>query len=262
MQISIASYSFHGLVESGQMNVFGYLESCRYRYNVHVADLWNGLLGKTPDQQLDPAHIAAVRAGMDERGMTCVNFHVDGCHIWEDDAAARDAHHQLALRYLKAAEQLGAKTFRIDTGGRAATWNSEQFDLIVTRMREYAHLAAGFGCRVGPEVHWGTELYLGEMERLAVTVDSPAYGILMHFKEFKDATAAEAERRLAKYVYHTHVDAQTTDTRLNQVIETLVDAGYKGFWGVEHHSGQEEYKHVERQLAKLRLGLIKKFGFV
>src|SRR5688572_31697965 len=115
MQISIASYSFHGLIASGQMNVFGYLESCRYRYNVHVADLWNGLLGKTVDQQLDPALIKAVREGMDERGQTCVNFHVDGCHVWEDDAATRDRHHQLALRYLKAAEQLGAKTFRIDT---------------------------------------------------------------------------------------------------------------------------------------------------
>lgn len=262
MQISIAAYSFHGLAALGQMNVFGYLESCRYRYNVHVADLWSGLLGKTAEEQLDPTLITAVRANMDDRGMTCVNFHVDGCHIWDDDATKRDQHRALALRYLKAAEQLGAKTFRIDTGGTDPMWNAEQFDLIVRRMREYAAIGDAFGCRVGPEVHWGTELYLGEMERLAVAVDSPAYGILMHFKEFKDAPAAEAERRLAKYVYHTHVDAHTTDTRLGEVVETLVDAGYKGFWGVEHHSGQDEYKHVERQLARMRLGLIKKFGFV
>ena len=41
--ISIASYSFHGLLEAGMIDVFGYLESCRYRYHLDTADIWSNL---------------------------------------------------------------------------------------------------------------------------------------------------------------------------------------------------------------------------
>jgi sugar phosphate isomerase/epimerase len=255
MRISIASFSFHGLIGAGRMDVFGYLESCRYRYHLGAADLWNGLLGKTPEQQLDDALLKAVRQGMDERDLVCCNFHADGCHPWEDDADKRDRHHALALRYLAAAQTLRAKTFRIDTGGQLPAWTDEQFDLIVRRMREYAGIGERFGCRVGPEVHWGTELSIGEMERLARAVDSPWFGILLHSKEGRDGHAAEMERRLAPYTMHTHVDARTTAERLPELITTLMAAGYAGYWGVEHHSGKNEYREVEYQLAAVRRAL-------
>ena len=32
----------------------------------------------------------------------------------------------------------------------------------------------------------------------------------------------------------------------------LRDAGYDGYWGVEHHSGQNEYTEVAIQVAKVR----------
>ena len=38
MRISIASFSFHGLRERNMMDVFGYLESCKYRYGLDSAD--------------------------------------------------------------------------------------------------------------------------------------------------------------------------------------------------------------------------------
>ena len=46
MKISIASYSFHGLIGAGMMDVFGYLEACKHRYGLDAADFWNGLLGR------------------------------------------------------------------------------------------------------------------------------------------------------------------------------------------------------------------------
>ncbi len=33
-KVSILSYSFLGLFKAGMMDVFGYLESCKYRYNL------------------------------------------------------------------------------------------------------------------------------------------------------------------------------------------------------------------------------------
>jgi alkanesulfonate monooxygenase SsuD/methylene tetrahydromethanopterin reductase-like flavin-dependent oxidoreductase (luciferase family) len=56
---------------------------------------------------------------------------------------------------------------------------------------------------------------------------------------------------------HTHVDAQTTETRLADAIAILQAAGYDGYWGVEHHSAKNEYSEVEWQLAVVRRTLAK-----
>ena len=47
LRISVLSYAFHGLLREGRMNIFGYLETCKFRYGLHVADIWNGFLEST-----------------------------------------------------------------------------------------------------------------------------------------------------------------------------------------------------------------------
>ncbi len=107
--VSIASYSFHGLIAAGQMNVFGYLESCRYRYHLNTADIWNGLLGSDPKTYLQDGFIAAVASGLRQRDLYLANYHADDCHVWEADAEQRAAHELLALAHLRAAAAMGAK---------------------------------------------------------------------------------------------------------------------------------------------------------
>ena len=41
-KVSILSYSFHGLVRKNMQDIFGYFETCKYRYELNTADLWNG----------------------------------------------------------------------------------------------------------------------------------------------------------------------------------------------------------------------------
>ncbi len=85
MKISIASYSFHGLLSQGMMDVFGYLETCKYRYHVNAADIWNGFLPTIEDDFLKK-----LKAALDEREMVLANLCVDGPHIWEDDPDERE----------------------------------------------------------------------------------------------------------------------------------------------------------------------------
>lgn len=54
---------------------------------------------------------------------------------------------------------------------------------------------------------------------------------------------------------HTHVDAETTRTRLAEKMQLLIDAGYAGCWGVEHHSAQNEYAEIAVQIATVRRAL-------
>jgi sugar phosphate isomerase/epimerase len=241
MNAAIASYAFHGLFREGAIDLFGYLESCRYRYHLDTADIWNGMLRSTEDDEL-----RKVRRALDERGLTLVNLCVDGPHIWEADPTVREQHYQGALTYLHVAEALGAKTIRIDAGGREDTWTEEQFETIVTRFREYAQRAYDGGYRVGPENHWGAEAVPENMRRLCDAVDHPGFGVLLHFR------GNSSDALMAPYAMHTHLWWDVTERCLTESMTMLRDAGYTGAWSVEHHSAANEYTEVAIQLAKVR----------
>ena len=51
--VALASYSFHGLIGTGQLNLLGYLELLASRYDVRFADIWTGLL---PADALEPEY--------------------------------------------------------------------------------------------------------------------------------------------------------------------------------------------------------------
>lgn len=247
MRISIAGFSFHGLHADGKMDIFGYLESMRYRYDLEAADIWNGMLAST-----DNEYIRKVREALDERELICANYHADGPHVWEDSPEAREANYQLALKHLRIAEMLGARTLRIDTGGVVGPMTDEQLDVLASRYREYAQFGANAGFLCGPETHWGISLVADNMERIAAAVDHPSYGILLHIGHFELGDEEDGDRRLARLACHTHIDARVTNTRLESAMAILRDAEYQGYWGVEHHSGKNEYREVEYQLACVR----------
>ncbi len=241
MYTSIASYAFHGLLRAGQIDLFGYLESVRYRYNQHTADIWNGMLASTDDD-----YLAKVKQGLEERELTLVNLCVDGPHIWEDDPAVREKHYQGALKYLHIAEFLGAKTLRIDAGVREPAFTDQQFEGIVKRFQEYAQRAHNSGFLVGPENHWGAEAVPENMKRICEAVDHPGFGVLLHLRD----NAGNA--LMAPWAMHTHLSWEITEGDLAGSLAVLRDANYKGAWSIEHHSAVNEYTEVAIQIAKLR----------
>lgn len=248
MKISVAGFSVHGLIAEEKIDVFGYLESCRYRYALRTADLWNGQIGTR-----DEAVVRKVREALDERELTLVNYHVDGVHLWEDNPDRREHNRQGALAELQVAALLGAKTVRFDTGGKIAPMTPEQHDYLASCYSEYCRFAHDHGFRVGAENHWGLSLRADNMETLARDVSHPAYGVLLHIGHWEDGDPENGDKRLAPYAMHTHVDAATTyGGNLLAKIQTLQEAGYAGYWGVEHHSGKNEYIEIAAQLAQVQ----------
>ncbi len=241
MNVSIASYSFHGLLKDGAIDLFGYLESCRFRYHLDTADIWNGMLLSTEED-----YLKKVKTALDDRGLTLVNLCVDGAHIWEDDPQVREEHYQKALANLRAAEILGAKTIRIDAGVRADTFTTEQFDWIVRRFQEYAQHAYDHGFRVGPENHWGAEVVPDNMKAICQAVDHPGFGMLLHFR------GNPGDATMAPWAMHTHISWDITEHCLEESMVMLRNNGYQGCWGVEHHSARNEYHQVSIQLARVQ----------
>lgn len=245
MDISIASYSFHGLLEEGKMDVFGYLESLKYRYHVNAADIWNGMI-----RSYDEEYLFKIRQAMDEKGLFLANLCVDGAHLWETDRELREKNYQFALENLRAAEILGARTVRIDMGGTDLDMSDEQFEYTVKRYQEYAHRARENGYKVGPENHWGSSRVPDNIKKVYEAVSNPAFGILLHFENW-DQDKENGDRLCAPYAFHTHL-AAWVEPSYEEKIKMLQESGYAGCLGVEHHSAKNEYSEVEWQLASVR----------
>ena len=132
--ISIAAYSFYGLQSSGRLDTFGYLDLLKFRYYVDNADIYN-LYFPT----LEEDYLKKVRASLDERNLSVANLCVDGPHVWMDDPEEREAHKKQVFEYIRAAEIIGAKTIRVDFGGKDGhTMPEEAFEYIVGNYKEYA----------------------------------------------------------------------------------------------------------------------------
>ncbi len=241
MNISIASYAFHGLLKRGMIDLFGYLESCRYRYQLRSADIWNGMFISTEDDYLHK-----IKEALHLRELELVNLCVDGAHIWEEDLNVREQNYLNALAYLHAAQVLGAKTIRIDAGGQGDIFSEQQFDLVVKRYREFAQRAYDQGFKVGPENHWGPEVVPENMKRICEAVDHPGFGVLLHFR------GNPGDNLIAPWAMHTHISWDITERCLDESLSMLRDSGYRGCWSVEHHSGENEYTRTAIQLERVR----------
>ncbi|HEX2184307.1 MAG TPA: TIM barrel protein [Chloroflexota bacterium] len=249
MKVSVLSYSFRGLLGTGQMDVFGYLETCKYRYGLQAADIWNGFLPST-----DEGYLRRVKESLDERELELADLCVDRAHVWDDDPAVREANYRNALAHLRAAEILGARFVRIDAGSRRETWSDEEFEHIVRRYREYAQWAWDHGFKMGAENHWGPEKHWSNLKKLYEAVDHPGFGISCHIGGWAgtDEEKAEADRLVAPWVCHTHFPWNITEGPLEERMANLRDAGYQGYYSVEHHKGRDEYGEVAVQLARVR----------
>ena len=74
------------------------------------------------------------------------------------------------------------------------------------------------------------------MVRLAQAVEHPGYGILLHLGHWEDCASEVGDAKLAPWAVHTHVDANLCRGHLQERMQIVIDAGYSGYWGVEHHS--------------------------
>jgi Xylose isomerase-like TIM barrel. len=257
LRISMLSYSFHGLVEAGMMDIFHFFESCRYRYGLDAADLWNGMFTSTEDDFIDKVHSA-----LEDRGLVIPNIAVDGAHIMhagDDNPAELRAKQN---RYLEIAKRLGVGFVRFDAGpymlnGRKEEdgWTNEEFDFIVKRYKELAQFAYDNGFKAGAEVHWGPERHWKHMEKLIKAVDHKGFGICLHFGGWAGTPEENlvAEEAAAQYIAHTHIPWDCCeDPNMPARLAVLRNAGYTGYYSIEQHSGQNEYNLVEAQLGKVK----------
>ncbi|MCJ7840256.1 sugar phosphate isomerase/epimerase [Lederbergia sp. NSJ-179] len=264
MKLSIGGYSFRNTMYEGKMDIYGYLETVKYRYGLDTVDFWNGQFANRSFEAPEEEYIFNIREALEEREMTLVNYAIDGAHIWDPDPEKRENLYQNALQHLKIGEILGAKTIRIDTGGHfgshpdfSMSMEEEQFEYIVNRYKEFCDRAANLGYKIGPENHTGPSLSPKNLKKIAEAVHHPSFGILLHMGRWQEDESI-GDEMVAPWVCHTHFDARTATAENGvSMIRMLKDIGYDGYWSIEHNAEKHQYIEIEWLLGAVKR-LIKK----
>jgi len=268
-KLSILSYSFNSLVSRGMQDIFGYFETCKYRYNLDAADLWGGHLKDFQERYdtgkyipFEDEWIAKVKEALDERELHIPNIAADGCHVITFDPERTELQYKNALEHLRLAKMLGVGFVRFDSGpsfrmpdGRT-DWTNEEFDFIVKRYREYAQYAYDNGFKTGAENHMGPSGAWKNLKKLYDAVNQPGFAVCIHIGGYRDASTDEERNRCdmeaAKIAVHTHIPGNIINGPLEEKMNIFKNAGYQGYYNVEVPSREDPYGTVATALAKVR----------
>ncbi|MDR0476001.1 MAG: sugar phosphate isomerase/epimerase [Treponema sp.] len=253
-KVSLASYCFHKMLEEKMIDVYGYLESLKYRYQVPNADIWNGYL-----KGMDTGDFRKIRRAMEERGLGLASLCCDWANVWGGNPDDEGEFDKSAAKCLEAAEILGAKTVRFDVGVKEDDISEEQFEKVCKKFAAYAKRGSDAGFAIGPENHWGASRRLSVQQRLYKEINSKNYGMLLHLGNWnleEGQTKLSCDLAAASMAVHTHVDYEHAMT-ISDWLADFIKAGYKGLFGIEHHKEIYEYQGAQAQLGAVLYGLAK-----
>ena len=272
MDLSICSYSFHRLLEEGQQDVFKYISDC-HRLGCTQLDLWNGHLPLLLDHEAglpssyppeyaqlsadEVDYLAQIKAAADHAGLPFGCLAVDGAHIYEPSAEARQAQQIKAYRWLNIAEQLGTQQIRIDSGGPAEL-PDDVLEIIVSGYNDLIARARDKGMEVVIENHWGASRIPENVLRMLEAVQG--LGLLFDTGNWPDELREIGWTQCARYARATHLktyafdaDGNETTVDIPRAIRLLQDSGYQGSWGIESVPRQgDEIEAARKSVALVR----------
>jgi sugar phosphate isomerase/epimerase len=273
VNLSIASWSFHRLLESGQQDMFKYITDCKELvasqldpWNGHLAPLIDGdnalKAGRVLNGRLSPAekaYLAQVKAAAEAVGLPFGCLAVDGAHIYEATPEARALNRAVAYRWLEAASLLGAAMLRIDAGG-PPEMPDDVFAIIVDGYQDLLGRAHQLGIELLIENHWGPSPIPENLNRILDAV--PGLGLLFDTNNFEgdkeNAWEMFAGRAVSVHIKTFSFDEQGNDPSVNlaKAIQLLSAAGYNGAWGVESvPEDGDEYGAVTKTFSLIRRAL-------
>ncbi len=262
-RISIAQWSYHRAVQSGEMTVFDFPRVCLESHGVDAVEYVSTLF---PGANL-PSETTALRQIGADLGVRSLLIMVDGEGALGDpsDRARRVAvdNHR---KWLDAAAALGCHSIRVNAESKGDA--AEQQRLAADALRALCELADPFNLNVIVENHWGLSSDPAWLMAVMRRVDHPRIGTLPDFGNFPAETdryaAVEAMMPLARAVSAKSHDfnerGEESRTDYHRMLRIVAAANYQGHVGVEYegsnlpeHAGvAATIKLLERVRAELQ----------
>ena len=271
-RISLAQWSLHRTIRSGQLDHLDFARSARQDYGLEAIEYVNTFF---MDKARDPAYLAQMNQRAADHG---VYQHLIMCdaegRLGDPDDAARRTAVQNHHKWIDAARTLGCVTIRVNAASEG-TWD-EQSRLAADGLRSLCEYGEQIGINVIVENHGGLSSngkWLAEVMR---RVDHPRCGTLPDFGNFNVGDGEVYDKYLgvtelmpfAKAVSAKSHDfdeaGNETDKDYRRLIRIVMDAGFRSWIGIEYEgnrlSEQEGILRTKALLERVRSEVGEKNG--
>jgi sugar phosphate isomerase/epimerase len=241
-RISLAQWSLHRALRAGALDPLDFARTARADYGIEAIEYVSTFY---KDKVRDAAYVAEMKRRAADQGVTSLLVMVDGEGLIGDpDATARRTAVENHYKWVAAAKTLGCHSIRVNAGSSGS--REEQAKLAADGLRRLTEYAAPSGINVIVENHGGLSSDGTWLAGVIASVRHERCGTLPDFGNFQTAPGEwydryKGVRELMPYAKAVSAkshdfDAQgnETHTDFRRMLDIVLDAGYRGWIGVEY----------------------------
>ena len=240
-KISLAQWSVHRMLRTGQLDALEFPTFARRQFDIGAVEYVNTFF---KDRAQDHAYLSGLKTHAAESNVRSLLIMVDGeGRLGDPDAAARTKAVENHYRWVEAARFLGCHSIRVNAASDGSP--DTQRDLAVDGLRRLIEFASAQDLNVIVENHGGLSSNGAWLADVIQRVDHRRCGTLPDFGNF-DLGGGESYDRyrgvrelmpFAKAVsaksYSFAEDGTETTIDFRRMMRIVLDAGYRGFIGIE-----------------------------
>jgi len=259
-RISLAEWSLHRTLFAGELDHLDFALTAKRDFDIDAVEYVNQFF---KDKASDAAYLADMKKRADDLGVLSLLIMIDGVGaIGHADEAQRTAAVEGHYPWVEAAKSLGCHSIRVNASSSGSY--EEQMQRSADGLRRLTEFAAEREMNVIVENHGGLSSNGAWLAGVMKTVDHPRCGTLPDFGNFRIRRDEWYDRyqgvtELMPYAKAVSAKSHAFDEQGNEtgtdyrrMMKIVVDAGYRGFVGVEY----EGDVHPEREGIRLTRRLL------
>jgi L-ribulose-5-phosphate 3-epimerase len=249
--ISLAQWSLHRALQAGRLDNLDFAPLARSRFDIGAVEYVNQFF---QDKARDTAYLGQMKQRAADNGVRNVLIMCDGeGALGDPDAARRTQAVENHYRWVEAAKFLGCHSIRVNAQSRGSY--DEQIALASDGLRRLGEFGGQHDINVIVENHGGLSSNGAWLAAVIQRADHPRVGTLPDFGNFRigNVPGQPAEydryqgvRELMPYAKgvsakSNEFDAGGNETRTDfrRMMRIVLDAGYRGFVGIEYEGGEQ-----------------------
>jgi sugar phosphate isomerase/epimerase len=267
-KISLAEWSLHRTLFDKKITNLDFPQIAKQEFGIEAVEFVNQFFR---DEVNDEKYIADLKKRCDDEGVKSLLIMVDGeGNLGDADERLRTAAIENHKKWLAAAKSLGCHSIRVNAASSGSY--DEQLQRAADGLARLSELGSDYGLNVIVENHGGLSSNGAWLAQVIKKVEMKNCGTLPDFGNFQISDSEKYDRYqgmrelmpFAKAVSAKSHDfdeaGQETHSDYMRMLRIVLDAGYRGYVGIEYEgSGLDEYAGI-RATHELLLSCREKLG--
>lgn len=258
-EISLAEWSLHKTIFGKKLDHLDFAKAAKEDYGINAVEYVNQFF-KTKAKDMD--YLKDMKKRADDLGVKSLLIMCDGEGALGDaDEKKRTTAVENHYKWVEAAKFLGCHSIRVNA--QSSGTREEQLDRVVDGLGRLTDFGAKHDINVIVENHGGLSSDGAWLAEVMKKVNKPRCGTLPDFGNFGSYDRYKGVMELMPFAkgvsaksHDFDADGNETKTDYKKMMRIVIDAGYRGYVGVEYEGSKlsepEGIKATKKLLLKMR----------